>query len=63
MLQLVGKSSSCSESIVEGAAKQPNTRRGMGPKIPEMQKDRDGFVDGDPDMVAKLGSGFRNNGK
>ena len=57
MLQLVGKASSHSESVVESAAEQTNTRRGMGPKIPEMQNDRDGFVEGNPDMVGKLGSG------
>ena len=39
----------------------PNKRipvEAWAPKIPEMQNDRDGFVEGNPDMVGKLGSGF-----
>ena len=31
VLQLVSKSCSCREPVVEGAAEEPNARRGMGP--------------------------------
>ena len=36
MLQLVGTCCSYSEPVIESAAEQPHTRRGMGPQVPEV---------------------------